>query len=197
MVNDLPILYNYRMRSKISSIHFSLDKKHGGFTLIELLVVISIISLLSSIILSSLNTARERARDIKRISEIKEFQKALELCYYDTGSYPQVSASGFYWVRNSCLPDPAQNQYFTALEPLVTGGYINSLPFDPVSNFNATPKLCYWYFTYNHDAGNCGSINANDYEYVIFFSTENMAFDYPVGRTGSSGPEYCLLGPHK
>ena len=36
------------------------DKK--GFTLIELLVVISIISLLSSVVLVSLNTAREKAR---------------------------------------------------------------------------------------------------------------------------------------
>jgi prepilin-type N-terminal cleavage/methylation domain-containing protein len=36
--------------------------RQKGFTLIELLVVISIISLLSSVVLSSLNSARERAR---------------------------------------------------------------------------------------------------------------------------------------
>ncbi|MBI5134101.1 MAG: LamG domain-containing protein [Candidatus Taylorbacteria bacterium] len=36
--------------------------RHKGFTLIELLVVISIISLLSSVVLSSLNAARENAR---------------------------------------------------------------------------------------------------------------------------------------
>ncbi len=36
--------------------------RRNGFTLIELLVVISIISLLSSVVLSSLNTARDKAR---------------------------------------------------------------------------------------------------------------------------------------
>lgn len=59
-----------------------------GFTFIELLVVISIISLLASIILASLNAVRIKARDSKRIQEIIQLRTAMEL-YYDTnGTYP-------------------------------------------------------------------------------------------------------------
>ena len=53
--------------------------KKRGFTLIELLVVIAIIGLLSSIVFASLNSARVKARDAKRLAEISEIKKALEL----------------------------------------------------------------------------------------------------------------------
>ena len=53
-----------------------------GFTLIELLVVIAIIGILSSVVLASLNSARQKGRDAKRISDVKQLQLALEL-YYD------------------------------------------------------------------------------------------------------------------
>lgn len=62
------------------------DKR--GFTLIELLVVISIISLLSSIVFSSLNSARMKARDSLRIQSLKEIQTALALYYDAVGHYP-------------------------------------------------------------------------------------------------------------
>ena len=63
-----------------------------GFTLIELLVVIAIIGLLASVVLASLNTARKKGRDARRISDIKQLQLAVEL-YYDSHSnaYPDVS----------------------------------------------------------------------------------------------------------
>lgn len=48
-----------------------------GFTLIELLVVISIISLLSSIVIASVNTARERARMASAISFSSQLYRAL------------------------------------------------------------------------------------------------------------------------
>ena len=67
---------------------YSLHKK-SGFTLIELLVVVAIIGILATVVLSSLSSARERARDAKRLSDIKTIQNALEMYANDNnGRYP-------------------------------------------------------------------------------------------------------------
>ncbi|MEK7621655.1 MAG: prepilin-type N-terminal cleavage/methylation domain-containing protein [Patescibacteria group bacterium] len=63
-------------------------RHHHGFTLIELLVVISIISLLSSIVFASLNQARVKARDSKRVQDLIQLRNALELYRADYGRYP-------------------------------------------------------------------------------------------------------------
>ena len=59
-----------------------------GFTLIELLVVIAIIGILSSVVLASLNSARKKGRDARRIADVKQIQLALELYYDANGTYP-------------------------------------------------------------------------------------------------------------
>jgi len=64
-----------------------------GFTLIELLVVISIIGLLSSMSVISLNNARQKARDVRRASDVKQIQTALELFFNDKSVYPVQDAS--------------------------------------------------------------------------------------------------------
>ena len=63
-------------------------KKNRGFTLIELLVVIAIIGILASVVLASLNSARKKSRDARRVADIKQIQLALELYFDSHSSYP-------------------------------------------------------------------------------------------------------------
>jgi prepilin-type N-terminal cleavage/methylation domain-containing protein len=59
-----------------------------GFTLIELLVVIAIIGILSSVVLASLNDARQKSRDAKRVADVKQMVVALEMYFDRNGVYP-------------------------------------------------------------------------------------------------------------
>ncbi|MDE2031160.1 MAG: prepilin-type N-terminal cleavage/methylation domain-containing protein [Patescibacteria group bacterium] len=66
-----------------------------GFTLIELLVVIAIISILSSIIISSLRSARERAYYANALQELNSYRTALEFYASDNnGNYPPDVSRG-------------------------------------------------------------------------------------------------------
>ena len=56
-------------------------RKEGGFTLIELLVVIAIIGLLSSVVLASLNGARNKGADAAIKSQLKSLQSQAEIIY--------------------------------------------------------------------------------------------------------------------
>lgn len=61
-----------------------------GFSLIELLVVIAIIGLLSTLAVVALTSAKQKARDSKRLADVKQIQTALELYVQDsTNGYPR------------------------------------------------------------------------------------------------------------
>ncbi len=60
-----------------------------GFTLFELLVVISIIGILIGFGTVAYSGAQQRARDARRMEDMREIQSAMELCYsINNGSYP-------------------------------------------------------------------------------------------------------------
>jgi len=94
-------------------------KYNKGFTLIELLVVIAIIGILSSVVLASLNSARVKARDSGRISQLRQIRYALELYYDKNGNYPTCLKAG-----GSCT---------TVLEG---SGFMSSIPSDPLSGLS-------------------------------------------------------------
>lgn len=80
--------------------------KQKGFTLIEILVVIAIIGILSSVIMVSVNTAAKKARDLKRVADVRQIQMALHM----------------YKSKEAVFPSS-----LSVLAPT----YINSTPVDP------------------------------------------------------------------
>lgn len=71
----------------------TLRNKNKGFTLIELLVVIAIIGLLASVVLLSLNSARAKSRDAKRLADVRQIASALELYFNDFSGYPAATSN--------------------------------------------------------------------------------------------------------
>lgn len=88
--------------------------KIAGFTLIEMLVVAAIISLLSSIIISSVNEARAGARDAQRQSDLNSLRTGLAIYFDRNGSYPsqytQLENSG---VMSRIPEDPANDKRYS------------------------------------------------------------------------------------
>ena len=68
--------------------------KKKGFTLIELLVVIAIIGILTTSSVIALQASRARARDARRLADVKQIQNALALYAHDEGIYPASAPGG-------------------------------------------------------------------------------------------------------
>lgn len=62
--------------------------KNRGFTVLELLVVVAIIGILAAVTLALLSDTRARSRDAKRLSDMREIEKAINLYYAENGNFP-------------------------------------------------------------------------------------------------------------
>ncbi len=126
----------------------------SGFTLIELLVVIAIISLLATLAVTSLNNARKKSRDAKRLADMKQVMTALALYYDKNNNYPESD-------RDGCGTWDVGNQDYTFMTNRLTG-FLNNPPVDPTATGN-----CNGYRYYRYSAGCCGCpIDRGDF-YVL------------------------------
>lgn len=98
-----------------------------GFTLIELLVVIAIIGILASVVLASLNSARDKGEDAATKSNLNNIRAQAELYYDDQGrSYDAVCTADVNVARalsetaGTCAAD---DDGWTATALMNTGEY--------------------------------------------------------------------------
>ena len=114
--------------------------RYKGFTLIELLVVIAIISLLSSVVLASLNSVRAKGRDARRMSDLKQLAIALDFYYDKYNDYPIDTCNGWETsVNNWQVSNTAQAGYTavacaSGLSSLVSEQFLSKLPTDPIND---------------------------------------------------------------
>lgn len=130
-----------------------------GFTLIELLVVIAIIGVLSAVVLASLNTSRQKARDAARAAAMHSIVTALNMYYLTYGCLPKTSgttcgpAAGTYSHAELGGWDYSSQGGAGFMDFLRTGGYLSSVPVDPINDMSGDGSpvgtYAFRYFCYN------------------------------------------------
>ncbi|HEY0979857.1 MAG TPA: type II secretion system protein [Candidatus Paceibacterota bacterium] len=157
--------------------------KNRGFTLIELLVVIAVIGILASVVLASLNSARVKARNVRRNADIRELQSAFALAASDTGSMPSSAGNfeGWACVSATCYQGWSIYSANSTVDTFIAttmpskpidppggrgyGGYLYHSSSLGATNYDgsvttAGPVL-HWLLEPPYKVGMCGAGNAN------------------------------------
>lgn len=102
-------------------------KTTRGFTLIELLVVIAIIGVLSSVVLASLSSARQRARDAAVKAGVRQLTSLMHIEYNDSNSFANLQSGWDYTAadcNNSFAGNHAANARQICTSVVANGGAI-------------------------------------------------------------------------
>ena len=121
----MKLLNKIKLKSRLTCLVKHKDKRLKpikAFTLIELLVVIAIIGILASVVVVNVGSSQAKARDAKRVSDLKSVQIALEL-YYDKNS-------SYYKSGETCAGN-WKDYTKRIFQELVDAGYLSQIPQDP------------------------------------------------------------------
>ncbi|MGK0217140.1 MAG: general secretion pathway protein G [Planctomycetota bacterium] len=98
-----------------------------GFTLIELVIGLAILALLAGMAMPRITSFQARARDSRRVADMKIFRDAVERFRLDLGRYPASSSEVAGW-------DTSLNG--TLASELLAEGYASEVLLDPGRNTN-------------------------------------------------------------
>jgi prepilin-type N-terminal cleavage/methylation domain-containing protein len=150
---------------------FTQPLRMAGFTLIELLVVISIIGLLASVVIASLDLGRAKARNTARIAQVDQLRSAFY--FADRGTYPNPA------VGVVCVSVTCNNWANLTTDATVDAYFAQAIqkPTDPVGGNRTTNG-----FTYLSPANSLGPLFAGHYfiMYVLEWSaSDNCGLGIP------------------
>jgi len=170
-------------------------KNKNGFTLVELLIVIAIIGILSSVSMISLEQARAKARDARRLSDVAQARRAVELYFAEYGQYPNINChdlAGFAGCNSIQYPNVGYSSWIRDL----TDNMNIRLPDDPINMANGLDYNNYTYTGTTHlyiltRADSLSSDFAN-YYYILFRLESQDQIDTCEGQPW--GPSWSCMG---
>ncbi|MDP2932551.1 MAG: prepilin-type N-terminal cleavage/methylation domain-containing protein [bacterium] len=142
---------------------------NSGFTLIELLVVIAIIGLLASIITTSMNNARLKSRDAKRLSDAKQIKTGLDLYYANGGGYPSEATFNASYTGGTFLS-------------------CNNTPVMRVTQDPSYPNMQYTYTVSGSTVSGCGLADLRLKYTLTFVLEKTPSITYSMNEDGQFTP---------
>lgn len=162
MLKCLYVKMNKEMFKQEKKYKLKKSPSSNGFTLIELLVVIAIIGVLATIVMVSISDLRARARDDRRVADMKAIRDALAMYQVQRVAYPSLPAETIITGSDA----------FSA--ELISERLMQRVPVDPT---NVSPYV----YTYQSLSG--------DSSYVLNFCLEtDYLKGYIQGCSNSVGP---------
>jgi len=136
------------------------ERNRSGFSLIEIIVVIGIMAILAGIGATSYSGYIQRGRDDRRIQDVEMLREALE-------RFHSNQSGGFYPINATAL---------------VTGGYLQRRPADPLTNLQEA-------YLYTALPTGCNNTGVGNFclDYTISVNLERRGFQYQVNSNAISG----------
>lgn len=144
--------------------------------MIELLVVIAIIGILSTLAAYSFNLARQKGRDAKRVADMDQVQKGLELFFIENETYPVVASAT---VLGGASAQILSDAGFTALGSETGVTHMGQVP------SNLTPGGADYVYT-STDAAGSACTSSPCVSYTMTFSLESITGSLSAGAHTAS-----------